>query len=304
MCHSSLCFLDFIVTLYANAGEEAQVIPIEDVNKKCLYKEAASGRVFELVHILGVPDPIWKYTGNKLLESPYSPSYHRSLIDEKKRKNKQALKEVLELYKKLQEFSPVPAALQTMWQARQNKSSIAGIPWPMHNLRLRRNLDYIQDGHPMPTKPSMYTAVGEAMPDEQKTKSHKQFLRFCAEYTEHRFNDWKEARGYYAEKEYPFWIDLWDPELLRKCEEENQDDHPQAVLKRQWELHVKNMKQAKWEEEQALEEARKNDIICLNDTSDEKSMKEKPKEVICLLDQSDDEHEKENVCNRKRFKKG
>jgi hypothetical protein len=201
MCHSSLCFLDFIVTLYANAGEEAQVIPIEDVNKKCLYKEAASGRVFELVHILGVPDPIWKYTGNKLLESPYSPSYHRSLIDEKKRKNKQALKEVLELYKKLQEFSPVPAALQTMWQARQNKSSIAGIPWPMHNLRLRRNLDYIQDGHPMPTKPSMYTAVGEAMPDEQKTKSHKQFLRFCAEYIEHRFNDWKEARGYYAEKE-------------------------------------------------------------------------------------------------------
>ncbi|MFN9980886.1 MAG: hypothetical protein ACK53Y_13255, partial [bacterium] len=121
-----------------------------------------------------------------------------------------------------------------MWQARQNKSSIAGIPWPMHNLRLRRNLDYIQDKHPMPTKPSMYTAVGEAMMDEQKTKSHKQFLRLCAEYIEHRFNNWKEARGYYAEKEHPFWIDLWDPELLRKCEEENQDDHPRAVLKRQW----------------------------------------------------------------------
>jgi len=63
------------------------------------------------------------------------------------------------------------------------------------------------------------------------------------------------------------------------------------------------MKQAKWEEEQALEEARKKDIICLDDTSDEES-KEKPKEVICLLDDSDDEHEKENVCNRKRLKKG
>ena len=74
MCHSSLCFLDFIVTLYANAGEEAQVIPIEDVNKKCLYKEAASGRVFELVHILGVPDPIQKYAGRAL----------RSLTDEEK----------------------------------------------------------------------------------------------------------------------------------------------------------------------------------------------------------------------------
>ena len=225
MCHSSLCFLDFVVTLDANAGEEAQVIPIEDVNKTCLYKEAVSGRVFELVHILGVPDPIRKYAGNKLLESPYSPSLHRSLTDEEKGRNKQAVREVLELYKKPQEFSPVPVALQTMWQARQNKSSIAGIPWPMHNIRLRRNLDYIQDKRPMPTKPSMYTAVGEAMTDEQKSKSHKHFLRLCAEYIEHRFNDWKEARGYYAEKEYPFWIDLWDPELLRKCKEENQDDH-------------------------------------------------------------------------------
>jgi len=46
MCHSSSCFLDFVVTLYANAGEEALVIPIKDVNKKCLYKEAASGREF------------------------------------------------------------------------------------------------------------------------------------------------------------------------------------------------------------------------------------------------------------------
>jgi hypothetical protein len=216
MCHSSLCFLDFVVTLYANAGEEAQVIPIEDVNKKCLYKEAASGRVFELVHMLGVPDPIRKYVGRVL----------RSLTNEEKRKNKEALKEVLKLYKKPQEFSPVPAALQTMCQARQNKSSIAGIPWPMHNLRLRHNLAFIQDQCPMPTKPSLYTAVGEAMTDEQKTKSYKQFLRLCAEYIEHRFNNWKEARGYYAEKDYPFWIDLWDPELLRKCEEENQDDHP------------------------------------------------------------------------------
>ena len=67
---------------------------------------------------------------------------------------------------------------------------------------------------------------------------------------------------------------------------------------------MNNMKQAKWEEEQALEEVRKKDIICLDDTSDEESVKEKPKEVICLLDHSNDEHEKENVCNRKRFKKG
>jgi hypothetical protein len=121
MYHSSLCFLDFVVMLYANAGEEAQVIPIEDVNKTCRYKEAASGRVFELVHILGVPDPIRKYAGNKLLESPYSPSYQRSLTNEEKRKNKQALKEVLELYKKPQEFSPVPAACEHTAHKRSSR---------------------------------------------------------------------------------------------------------------------------------------------------------------------------------------
>ena len=74
-------------------------------------------------------------------------------------------------------------------------------------------------------------------------------------------------------------------------------------MKRQWELHVKNMKQAKWEEEQALEEARKKDIIYLDDTSDEESVKEKPKEVICLVDASDDKNKRENVCKHKRFKK-
>jgi len=243
---------------------------------------------------LGVPDPIRKYAGRAL----------RSLMDEEKRNYLQAVEEVRRLYKKPQEFSPVPAALQTMWQARENKSSITGIRWPYHNERLKWNLTKIEDQRPMPTKPSMYMAVGRAMIDAQKNTHHHQFLRLCAEYIEHRFNDWKEARGYYAEKEHPFWIDLWDPELLQKCKEENKDDHPQAVLKQQWELHVNNMKQAKWEEEQALEEARKKDIICLDDTSDEESMKEKPKEVICLLDDSDDEHEKENVCNRKRLKKG
>ena len=89
-----------------------------------------------------------------MLDSLYSPSYQRSLINEEKRKNKQALKQVLELYKKPQEFSPVPAALQTMWQARQSISSIAGIRLPNHNERLKHNLIKIEDGRPIPTKPS------------------------------------------------------------------------------------------------------------------------------------------------------
>jgi hypothetical protein len=66
----------------------------------------------------------------------------------------------------------------------------------------------------MPTKPSLYKEVGEAMTDAQKSNHHHQFLQLCAEYIEHRHNDWKDARGYYEEKEHPFWIDLWDPELL------------------------------------------------------------------------------------------
>jgi hypothetical protein len=101
-----------------------------------------------LVHILGVPDPIQKYAGNKLLESPSSPSYQRSLTDEEKRNYLQAVEEVRRLYKKPQEFSPVPVALQTMWQARQARqstSSIAGIRWPYHNERLMWNLTKIED---------------------------------------------------------------------------------------------------------------------------------------------------------------
>jgi hypothetical protein len=156
----------------------------------------------------------------------------------------------------------------------------------------------------MPTKPSLYMAVGEAMIDVQKNTHHHQFLWLCAENIEHRHKDWNDARGYYNEKEHPFWIDLWDPELLRKCKYENQDDHPRAVLKWQWELHVRNMKWAKCEEEQELEEARKKDIICLDDSFNEESMKEKPKKVICLVDTFDGENEKENACNHKRFKKG
>ncbi len=52
-----------------------------------------------------------------------------------------------------------------------------------------------------------------------------------------------------------------------------------------------------------MEEARKKDVICIDDTSDEESVKEKPKDVICLLDASNDKKDKENVCNRKCFKK-
>jgi hypothetical protein len=171
MCHSSLCFLDFVVTLYANAGEEAQVIPIEDVDKKCLYKEAASGRVFELVHILGVPETIRKYARRAL----------RSLTDEEKKNYLQAVEAVQRLYyKKPQEFSPVPAALQTMWQARQNKSSIAGIPWPFHNLRLRYNLAFIQDQQPMPTRPNSHQIKYEThnllKQQKYKTKSKTQLV--------------------------------------------------------------------------------------------------------------------------------
>jgi hypothetical protein len=90
---------------------------------------------------------------------------------------------------------------------------------------------------------------------------------------------------------------------IQSCCESAKMRTKMIMMKWQWELHVKNMNQAKWEEEQALEEARKKDLICLDDTSDEESVKEKPKAVICLLDDSYDEKDKENVCSRKHFKK-
>jgi len=80
-----------------------------------VYKEVASGSAFKLVHKLGVPEPIWKYSGTKLLESPYSLSCRKILTDEEKRNNLQELKEVPKLYKKPQVFSLVAATLQTMW---------------------------------------------------------------------------------------------------------------------------------------------------------------------------------------------
>lgn len=59
--------------------------------------------------------------------------------------------------------------------------------------------------------------------------------------------------------------------MLRICEDEKLDNYPQAVLKWQWELHVRNMNLVRWEEEeqeeqeeqeQALDEVRKKVVIC------------------------------------------
>jgi hypothetical protein len=49
----------------------------------------------------------------------------------------------------------------------------------------------------MPTKPNLYTAVGEAMMDTQKKAHHCHFLWLFAECMEHRHKDWMEARVYY-----------------------------------------------------------------------------------------------------------
>ena len=51
--------------------------------------------------------------------------------------------------------------------------------------------------------------------------------------------------------------------MLRICEDEKLDNYPQAVLKWQWELHVRNMNLVRCEEEeQALDEVRKKVVIC------------------------------------------
>ena len=109
-----------------------------------------------------------------------------------------------------------------------------------------------------------------------------------------------DATGHYHETKTSFWIGLWDPELLRICEDIDLDDHPWTLLKCQWQHHVNKT-------EQVMEEAKKKDVIYLDDTSDEEfsdeeSMKEMAKEVIRLVDSSNDENEKENVRNSKCFK--
>jgi hypothetical protein len=85
--------------------------------------------------------------------------------------------------------------------------------------------------------------------------------------------------------------------LLRICEDNDLDDHPQVLLKRQWECHVYKM-------EQVEEEVKKKEVIYLDVTSnekssDEESVKERPKEVICLVDSSNDKNGKENVPKSK-----
>jgi hypothetical protein len=81
------------------------------------------------------------------------------------------------------------------------------------------------------------------MTKEQRTRHHMQFMWYCAAYIEHRFRDWVDAKGHDGSKN-PFWIDLWDPELLMICEDINLDDHPRVLLKFfQWEHHVTKIDQ-------------------------------------------------------------
>jgi len=93
----------------------------------------------------------------------------------------------------------------------------------VHSLRLIKKFEWIEMLCPLPTKPTLYAGHQEMM-KEQWTMQHKQKL--CAEYLEHRFFDWMDATGHYHETKTSFWIGLWDPELLRICEDIDLDDHP------------------------------------------------------------------------------
>ncbi len=183
----------------------------------------------------------------------------------------------------------------------RQKILINSFPWPFHDQRLADKIGYLNDPRPRPTKPSLYIG-NQDMTEEQKRNHNKDFITSCASYMLHRYQDWVDAKGYQDEKN-PFWIDLWNPELLRSCEEKDLDDHPRALLERQWKHHIDEMCQAE-------EEAKKKEFIYLDDTSDEESVivmqmpKKTPKEIIYLDDSSDDENDKENVPNSKRYKKG
>ncbi len=106
----------------------------------------------------------------------------------------------------------------------------------MWDQKLSGKIDYLDDPHPRPTKPSIYTG-NQDMTEERKHKHHKDFITSCASYMLHWYRDWVDAKGYQDEKN-PFWIDLWNPELLRSCEEKDLDGHPIALLVQQWNCHV------------------------------------------------------------------
>jgi hypothetical protein len=87
----------------------------------------------------------------------------------------------------------------------------------MHNSRLVGKIGYIKDPHPLPTKPSLYTGNPDMM-EEQRRRHCWGFMGCCANYMEHSFKDWTDVKGHHDSKN-PFWINLWDPKLLRICED-------------------------------------------------------------------------------------
>jgi len=291
----------FVIRLSAVGDEEEEVVPVKDSNP-CTYREVSSGRTFVLMHVLGLPEPLRDYWSCRASSktSPYFPEFRRKLNAEEVKLHEQAVLRVRELYKKPNKFLPVSPALLAMWNDRQ-RIQIKCLPWPLHDQRLAGKITFLDDPRPRPTKPSLYTSEQD-MTEEEKHKHNKDFITSCASYMLHRYQDWVEARGHQDGKN-PFWIDLWNPELLRSCEEKDLDDHPRALLELQWKRHVDEM----WKAE---EEAKKKQVIYLDDTSDEESVivmqitKKTRKEIICLDDSSDDENHKENVPNSKRNKKG
>jgi hypothetical protein len=124
---------------------------------------------------------------------------------EEVRQHDQAFLKIHELYKKPEVFKPVSATLETMWQDRQMGSLIKSLPWPLHNPNHAHKISYIEDPHPMPTMPSLYTG-DQDMIEEQRKKYRRQFLSNCAKYMEHRYKDWVDTKGYYELKNL-FWID-------------------------------------------------------------------------------------------------
>lgn len=102
-------------------------------------------------------------------------------------------------------------------------------------LKTDRLIKYIDDDRPWPRPEILYTKEGKNYDIRKQRELQEQFDNNLFKYVHHRVLFFRQALYYLGIPQKQFWIDLWDPHLLRCCEDPNLDYHPRAVLVRNWE---------------------------------------------------------------------
>jgi hypothetical protein len=137
--------------------------------------------------MIGLSKPLRHYYPTDIAnKNLYHLTHHSLLNAEEAKLYQQAAKKILKLYKKLEVFEPVSAALETMRQDRLMALQVKHMLWPMHNARSIVKIKWLDDPHSLPTKLCLYTG-NQGMMEEQRKKHRFQFMWNCADCTGHRF---------------------------------------------------------------------------------------------------------------------